>query len=182
MTKASDNVFSRFLISEGGSTSTPASGRVTMYAKADGLMYSKDDAGTEKLMSSGGAGTSVTSGEVLCSADTAITNAGWTDVSGVTQSLAAGTYNFWWKSLVTAAAQRSVFYQLLQGSTVIDEAESEVANGFRETCTGFSMNVVLGSTTTVKLQARADGNATVKRDGGQSTLHHPTKMGWEKIA
>ena len=55
MTKASDNVFPRFLISEGGSTSTPASGRVTVYAKADGLLYSKDDAGTETLMSSGAA-------------------------------------------------------------------------------------------------------------------------------
>jgi hypothetical protein len=55
VTKASDNVFSRFLVSEGGSTATPASGRVTMYAKADGLVYSKDDAGTETLVS-GGAG------------------------------------------------------------------------------------------------------------------------------
>ena len=53
MAKASDNVFPRFLISEGGSTSTPAAGRVTVYAKADGLLYSKDDAGTETLMSSG---------------------------------------------------------------------------------------------------------------------------------
>lgn len=53
MTKASDNVFPRFLVSEGGSTATPASGQVTVYAKADGLLYSKDDAGTEKLLSSG---------------------------------------------------------------------------------------------------------------------------------
>ena len=53
MTKASDNVFPRFLVSEGGSTSTPAANRVTVYAKADGLLYSKDDAGTEKLLSSG---------------------------------------------------------------------------------------------------------------------------------
>jgi hypothetical protein len=51
VTKASDNVYPRFLISEGGSTSTPASGRVTVYAKADGLLYSKDDAGAESLMS-----------------------------------------------------------------------------------------------------------------------------------
>lgn len=56
MAKASDNVFPRFLISEGGSTSTPASGRVTMYAKADGLLYSKDDAGVETLVSGGGGG------------------------------------------------------------------------------------------------------------------------------
>lgn len=53
MTKASDNVFPRFLISEGGSTATPASGRVTMYAKADGLLYSKDDAGAETALGGG---------------------------------------------------------------------------------------------------------------------------------
>lgn len=47
MTKASDNVYPRLLISEGGSTSTPAAGRVTVYAKSDGLLYAKDDAGTE---------------------------------------------------------------------------------------------------------------------------------------
>ena len=53
MTKASDNVYPRFLISEGGSTSTPAAGRVTVYAKADGLLYQKDDAGVETLLASG---------------------------------------------------------------------------------------------------------------------------------
>lgn len=53
MTKASDNVFPRFLVSEGGSTATPAANRVTVYAKADGLLYSKDDGGAETLLSSG---------------------------------------------------------------------------------------------------------------------------------
>ena len=56
MPKASDNVFPRFLISEGGSTATPAAGRVTVYAKADGLLYSKDDAGSETALGGGGAG------------------------------------------------------------------------------------------------------------------------------
>lgn len=60
MTKASDNVFPRLLVSEGGSTATPAAGRVTQYAKADGLFYSKDDAGTETLMSGGSAGIPAT--------------------------------------------------------------------------------------------------------------------------
>ncbi|HUW15681.1 MAG TPA: hypothetical protein VMW94_01270 [Actinomycetes bacterium] len=50
MTKASDNIFPRLLVSEGGSTTTPASGNVTVYAKADGLLYQKDDAGTETLL------------------------------------------------------------------------------------------------------------------------------------
>jgi hypothetical protein len=56
MTKASDNVFPRFLISEGGSTATPAADEVTVYAKADGLLYSKDDAGVETLVSGGAGG------------------------------------------------------------------------------------------------------------------------------
>jgi hypothetical protein len=55
MTKASDNVFPRLLISEGGSTSTPAAAQVTVYAKANGLLYSKDDAGAETALG-GGAG------------------------------------------------------------------------------------------------------------------------------
>lgn len=39
---------------EAAAPSTPASTKVVIYAKSDGLMYSKDDAGTETLMSSGG--------------------------------------------------------------------------------------------------------------------------------
>lgn len=40
---------------EAAAPSTPASGKVVTYAKSDGLMYSKDDAGVEVLMSSGAA-------------------------------------------------------------------------------------------------------------------------------
>lgn len=44
---------------EAAAPSTPAGSRVVVYAKADGLMYSKDDAGTETLMSSGASSGSV---------------------------------------------------------------------------------------------------------------------------
>jgi hypothetical protein len=40
---------------EGAAAATPAASRAVIYAKADGLMYSKDDAGVETLMSSGSA-------------------------------------------------------------------------------------------------------------------------------
>lgn len=40
--------------------STPAAGSVVTYAKSDGLMYSKDDAGVETLMSSGSSGSVAT--------------------------------------------------------------------------------------------------------------------------
>jgi len=46
----------RLALEEGGSTATPASGDVALYAKADGLLYSKDDAGTETLVSGGSSG------------------------------------------------------------------------------------------------------------------------------
>lgn len=39
---------------------TPSAGNVVTYAKADGLMYSKDDAGVETLMSAGSAGSVAT--------------------------------------------------------------------------------------------------------------------------
>lgn len=45
---------------EGSAPSTPSGSRVVMYAKSDGLMYSKDDAGVETLMSSGSSGAVAT--------------------------------------------------------------------------------------------------------------------------
>ena len=42
---------------EAAAPATPAAGDVRLYAKTDGLLYSKDDAGTETLVS-GGAGSS----------------------------------------------------------------------------------------------------------------------------
>lgn len=48
------------LIVEAAAPGTPASGRVALYAKTDGLLYSKDDAGTETLVSGGLAGSAPT--------------------------------------------------------------------------------------------------------------------------
>jgi len=44
------------LFTEGVAASTPAAGKVVLYAKSDGLLYSKDDAGTETLVSGGAGG------------------------------------------------------------------------------------------------------------------------------
>lgn len=63
---------------EGSAPATPASGKVITYAKTDGLMYSKDDAGTETLMSvgSGGAMTYVGSATVSGAAATTLAISG----------------------------------------------------------------------------------------------------------
>lgn len=41
---------------EGAAPGTPAAGKVSLYAKTDGLLYSKDDAGAETALGGGGAG------------------------------------------------------------------------------------------------------------------------------
>ena len=53
MTKASDNVFPKLIGSEGAAPATPAAATAILYVKADGLWYSKDDAGVETLVSGG---------------------------------------------------------------------------------------------------------------------------------
>lgn len=67
----------KLLMTEVSAPSTPASGKVYIYAKADGLMYSKDDAGVETLMSGGaGSGTAATVGcRVYASSSLSLNNA-----------------------------------------------------------------------------------------------------------
>ena len=67
------------LVDETAAPGTPAGGRATFYAKADGLFYSKDDAGVETLMSGGaGGGTPTLSAVLTEGADAgAITTTGW---------------------------------------------------------------------------------------------------------
>lgn len=50
---ASENEFPSLLFAEGAAPSTPASSLVIVYAKSDGKLYWKDDAGTEYAVASG---------------------------------------------------------------------------------------------------------------------------------
>ena len=45
------NATTAITLSEGTAADTPASTKIALYGKADGLLYSKDDAGTETLVS-----------------------------------------------------------------------------------------------------------------------------------
>ena len=71
---ASDNVFPKLILSEGAAPATPSANQVKLYAKSDGLLYSKDDAGTETLVS-GGAGGGGSSGVVFLQNQTASSSA-----------------------------------------------------------------------------------------------------------
>lgn len=57
--------FARLQYAEGAAPATPAAATVETYAKADGLLYSKDDAGAETLMSSGPATGAPTTADYL---------------------------------------------------------------------------------------------------------------------
>lgn len=57
--KASDNVFPKVLFAEGAAAATPSTGDVVIYAKSDGLMYSKDDAGVETPLGGGGSSRAI---------------------------------------------------------------------------------------------------------------------------
>ena len=52
---ASDNVFDHVQIAEAAAPSTPASGRAILYVKSDGMVYWKDDGGTEHAVGTGDA-------------------------------------------------------------------------------------------------------------------------------
>jgi hypothetical protein len=64
---------------EGAAPSTPAAGKVIQYAKADGLLYSKDDAGTETAL--GAASVTFSGARAVANAATAIATATWTSVA-----------------------------------------------------------------------------------------------------
>lgn len=72
----------QIIFAESAAPATPATGKVTLYAKTDGLLYSKDDAGTESTLSIG----STLTGKTLV--DPAITGAITEDVYTITDGAA----------------------------------------------------------------------------------------------
>jgi hypothetical protein len=62
---------------EGAAPSTPAAGKVIQYAKTDGLLYSKDDAGTETALGS----VTFSGVRAIANAVTAVANNTWTSIA-----------------------------------------------------------------------------------------------------
>lgn len=166
---------------------TPASGRVALYAKADGKLYSKDDAGTETQVSLVSASdltsgtlatarlpggdwiTASTDSTTLTSSHTITSSAGTYEDTGLTLTLpAAGTY------LMTASVRGELqcsagsafwlsvrLYNQTDGAAVTD-SERIVVGG---TSTGFYYLNGSSSTWEVTVAASKEIRLQVKRDG-----------------
>lgn len=95
-------IFNLGYYTEAAAPSTPPSNQVVIYAKADGLMYSKDDAGAETALGSGGSGANQSLSNLT--APTAVSEdlifdtgapafLKTADEAGATQGLTVGTGN-----------------------------------------------------------------------------------------
>jgi hypothetical protein len=85
---------------EAAAPATPSAGQVVIYSKSDGLMYSKDDAGTETLMSGGAGGGSVATDAIWDAAGDLVQGTG----ANTAAKLSAGTAGNFLKSAGAAAA------------------------------------------------------------------------------
>lgn len=159
---------------EEAAPSTPGAATVAVYAKSDGLMYSKDDAGVETLMSGGSGGGGTASENHLSGADVTLTNANQF-YDGPSLSLAAGTYVvFGHVEVKPNGGNGWVTARLWDGTTDYDTSE-----GFCETDGGslplpLQATFTLGSTTTIKISAACSrAGATMKRSSDQQGGGNP---------
>lgn len=171
MVKASDNVYPRFLISEGGSTSTPASGRVTMYAKADGLLYSKDDAGTETLMSGVASGSLIASKEVPTGTNYSTTSASYVDIDATNVAItftvpASGSVMTQLTAAVGGSAGSDAAIAVHDGTSQKNEAYTPVSTVIQNKAIVLRVTgLTPAASVTLKWQyKRASGTLTVYRD------------------
>ena len=157
MTKASDNVFPRLLISEGGSTATPASGNVTVYAKADGLLYSKDDAGAETGLSGGGGSLSYLVNQLT--GDVAM-NVANTFFNGPSQALTEGTWLLTGVITLQPASTDICVIKLWDGTTVAASTQLTFTAGKYFTAALTGVAVVGGGGATWRISAAPQATTT----------------------
>lgn len=144
---------------EGSAPATPASTKVVTYAKSDGLMYSKDDAGVETLMSGGAGGAAPPD----CAHFPMVTNVTmgaantWTD-SGMSLALTTGTWLVEATLMlrVTQTGLEFIAARLIEsgGSSTIyaTVGMNLLSNNGQEIPLVVRRRLTFGSTTTVKVQ------------------------------
>jgi len=153
---------------EAAAPSTPASGKVVTYAKSDGKMYSKDDAGTETLMSGGtggGGGFAQIAIATRTAGDLTTSSTTYVDATGLTVTLTTGATRcmviFNGNAIVTSTAAGSIDVAVdgtrqgqAYGSAIFQ------GSGASRSCSFTLMTGVLSAGShTIKIQWKVDNGA-----------------------
>lgn len=110
---------------EGAAPATPAASKTRIYAKADGLLYSKDDAGTETLVSGGAGGGSVATDAIWDAAGDLAVGTG----ANTAARLAIGTTR---KALTSNGTTATWAYRSFIGAKAIPNAGTTMTTGTTE--------------------------------------------------
>lgn len=159
--------------------STPASGKLRLYAKTGKVLAVKDDAGVETVFGAGGA--TVTRVVQTLTADVTMTT-GNTVYDIISASFAAGTWDIWYKVLfiIGGATKTEYFCKLWDGTTVYDMSNDDALGvssaTYQKQVVGFAPGIVLGTTTTLKVSAKADQSASAASADNGTTGHFVTRM------
>lgn len=167
MAKIQDIDIPHLEFAEAAAPGTPASGIVRIYAKTDGLLYSKDDAGVETVVTGGGGGSAPDCKESAMTTDVTMgTPNTWTD-SGMSISLAAGTWLVE-ANLVIRITQTGTDFAAIRliesggSSTVYSNVGMNLlSNNGQEIPFATRRRITLGGTTTVKVQGIAQNRTAV---------------------
>lgn len=108
---------------EGAAPGTPAAGKVSLYAKADGLLYSKDDAGAETALGGGGAGypgvTTGGTGSLDMAQGTKTANEPFIDASVTWNSSGVAFEGIRVNAINTASDSASTLLKLLLSNSIV---------------------------------------------------------------
>lgn len=178
MAKISDIEIPKLLFDEAAAPATPAATNVALYAKADGLLYSKDDAGVETPLGGGAGGGGFSEGvfvkDTAGGADLTTTSTTFVDLTGATATLTTAAVrcmvNF---SIMcnNSNAGASVFFDVDIDGTRFANTTNGLAymTGTVRAIVSFSFftNVLTAAAHTIKAQWRV--SATTGGAGRQST-------------
>lgn len=117
-------------------------------------------------------GASLTSTQALCSADTTLPTGAWTDVTGCSISLGAGTWLITAvANIINSATVQSVGAKIYNSTDAVDYVANQIGlgNGFPGSIT-LTYIVTLAGTKTIKLAGRSQTNSTTAKRFGDTAI------------
>jgi hypothetical protein len=165
--------------------STPASGKVRLYPKADGLFYSKDDAGTETLVSggAGGGGGSASISRGVVGSRPAAGTAGTlylpTDAPLAFEDNGSSWQSFGPLLPLTAPPAMSGWTWANQGSSTLTEENGSNRLGWAPSASGFLLRSLTHAVPSAPYTARLVADRGRQHEpplphlGGRDRLDHP---------